>query len=197
MICSVLGCQKEVRTRGWCHMHYRRWYEHGDPNIVIIAKSARGSTSAFLEDTLQYLGDECVFWPFATDKDGYAKITVKRRSQRACRIICIRLYGPPPVDRPLSAHSCGNGHLGCVTPAHLGWSSAQENMNDMIQHGRSLRGGDNSNTKLTRPIVQEIFRRAHRGEAQLKLADEFHIHQGTISRIKLSHAWGWLTGDQP
>ena len=29
--CSVEGCAKPVRCRGWCDSHYSRWQNHGDP----------------------------------------------------------------------------------------------------------------------------------------------------------------------
>lgn len=29
--CSIHGCVKKARSRGWCPMHYQRWREHGDP----------------------------------------------------------------------------------------------------------------------------------------------------------------------
>lgn len=34
-ICSIDDCEKPLHnvTHGWCEMHYRRWYAHGDPNI--------------------------------------------------------------------------------------------------------------------------------------------------------------------
>lgn len=28
--CSVAGCDRAQRTRGWCHAHYQRWRVHGD-----------------------------------------------------------------------------------------------------------------------------------------------------------------------
>lgn len=29
--CKVEGCEREVEGRGWCQMHYVRWYRTGDP----------------------------------------------------------------------------------------------------------------------------------------------------------------------
>jgi hypothetical protein len=30
-VCSVPGCDKRAKTRGWCSAHYERWRLHGDP----------------------------------------------------------------------------------------------------------------------------------------------------------------------
>lgn len=32
--CSIDGCPKDVRARGWCVMHWKRWSAHGDPLYV-------------------------------------------------------------------------------------------------------------------------------------------------------------------
>lgn len=32
--CTVEGCERGAVTRGWCHMHYSRWYVNGDPLVV-------------------------------------------------------------------------------------------------------------------------------------------------------------------
>lgn len=32
--CSIPECEKPARRRGWCHMHYTRWWRHGDPLAV-------------------------------------------------------------------------------------------------------------------------------------------------------------------
>jgi len=29
--CSIEGCERLVKTRGWCGAHYKRWKRHGDP----------------------------------------------------------------------------------------------------------------------------------------------------------------------
>ena len=30
-VCSIEDCNRPVRCRGWCKMHYTRWSRHGDP----------------------------------------------------------------------------------------------------------------------------------------------------------------------
>jgi hypothetical protein len=29
--CSIDGCERPVRGRGWCSLHWQRWNKHGDP----------------------------------------------------------------------------------------------------------------------------------------------------------------------
>lgn len=38
-ICAVEGCTTPVVARGWCHVHYMRWYNHGDPTTLLRAPS--------------------------------------------------------------------------------------------------------------------------------------------------------------
>ena len=33
--CSVDGCHRPGMTRGWCRMHYMRWYRHANPRMVL------------------------------------------------------------------------------------------------------------------------------------------------------------------
>ncbi len=30
-MCKVEGCENEVKARGWCDKHYKRWWKYGDP----------------------------------------------------------------------------------------------------------------------------------------------------------------------
>jgi hypothetical protein len=32
-VCSVYGCEQQVKAQGWCGMHYARWRRHGDPML--------------------------------------------------------------------------------------------------------------------------------------------------------------------
>ena len=40
--CAIEGCDRKHFGRGWCQMHHRRWYEHGDP-LVTLHSSDRPS----------------------------------------------------------------------------------------------------------------------------------------------------------
>lgn len=32
--CSVPGCRRRHRARGWCLIHYLRWWRYGDPTTL-------------------------------------------------------------------------------------------------------------------------------------------------------------------
>lgn len=34
--CSVEGCDKPLRVRQWCQLHYSRWLVHGDPTVRLV-----------------------------------------------------------------------------------------------------------------------------------------------------------------
>lgn len=35
--CSIDGCDRPVRARGWCGLHYQRWKAHGNPLGSVVA----------------------------------------------------------------------------------------------------------------------------------------------------------------
>lgn len=38
-LCTIKGCGKLLRARGWCCMHWARWKSNGNPNIVQYDKN--------------------------------------------------------------------------------------------------------------------------------------------------------------
>lgn len=38
-ICTIDGCERLHKARGWCLLHYTRWYVHGDPLIGLPGRS--------------------------------------------------------------------------------------------------------------------------------------------------------------
>jgi hypothetical protein len=90
-----------------------------------------------------------------------------------------------------AAHSCGNGHLGCVTKRHLSWKTRSGNMLDMIEHGRSLRGQKQWNAKLTEEAAREIL--ALKGvETTTTLAKRVGGSSGTIRSVFRGYSWAWV-----
>lgn len=78
-LCSFEGCtaQVHVRSRGWCRLHYNRWWKHGDP--MWEPTSRAGSASH------HWLGDAVTY--------AAAHLRVKRLRGRASLHLCAHCGG--------------------------------------------------------------------------------------------------------
>lgn len=227
MSCSVAGCEKPVRARGWCNSHYLRWRRCGDPlglrgsyeprtGTCIIdgcdrpiegrrlckkhwfrlkrhgdpeeGGTAWGEPQRFLDEVAStHIGTECLLWPFARNGAGYAMCGDKL----AHRIVCEQQHGKPPTPEHEAAHSCGKGHLGCISRQHLGWKTRKENAADKITHGTSNRGERHGMNRLSETEVRSI--RAMLGTmSQREIAKMFVVTPSLVSAINTRRAWGWL-----
>jgi len=152
-ICSVEGCGKKHYARNYCTKHYAIWRIHGNP--YGIGTKHGEPARYFREVVLPYDGDECLTWPFGKTPTGYGKLNGKIAS----RLLCEEANGPPPTPDHDAAHSCGKGHLGCVTKRHLSWKTRAENMADQLMHGTRLRGERNAMAKISdeqASVIREI-----------------------------------------
>lgn len=188
-ICSVEGCGKPHFGHGWCQVHLYRWRKHGDP---LSGRASPGEvTRYFLEVVLKYDGDECLLWPYAKTTGGYGQINYEGKRHVVSRLVCENVKGPPPSPEHDAAHSCGKGHLRCVTKRHLSWKTKVQNQSDRIVHGTHSRGERHQMSRLAENDVRQI--RALRGKAtQVELAEQFGVSQVAISNIHTGRRWGWL-----
>jgi HNH endonuclease len=185
-LCSIDGCGKQVKNRGYCTAHYKRWWRHGDP---LAGRTPNGEPARFLtEVAYPYAGDECLRWPYGHNGDGYGQITHGGKHTYVHRKVCEEVHGPAPSDEHETAHSCGNGHLGCITPNHLRWATMSENHADRVIHGTSNRGERCGAAKLTEPEVRTIL--AMKGSAlQREIAERFNVTPSNIGVIHRRKSW--------
>lgn len=170
-------------------MHYRRWLKHGDPEG---GRVPNGETRLYFQTVVvNYAGDECLIWPFSRDHAGYGTMNNRGGSNYVSRLVCEHVNGPPPSAEWQAAHSCGNGHNGCVSGRHLSWKTNAENCADTIAHGRTTRGQKHGRSKLTQDEVVEI--KGLLGKVEQKaIARQFGVSKPLISMIANGRAWGWL-----
>jgi len=134
----------------------------------------------WLRDHMNYDGERCLRWPFTYDQNvGRGRVVYNGEPWWAHRLMCTFVNGPAPIDKPQSAHSCGNGHMGCVHPKHLSWSSQSDNHKDRRKHGTAATNRWGNLGKLTREQIDAI--RAAKGqETQLETARRFNISHANV-----------------
>ena len=191
--CLVDGCNSNAHhdaqgRRGYCRKHHRRLRLYGDP---LGGRTPDGEPMAWLLRHKEYQGDDCLKWPYNTDKRGQGRIRNRDSSTSASRMMCIIAHGEPPSYTLEAAHSCGNGHLGCCNPRHLRWATTKENADDRTIHGTQMRGSLNGHSLLTEDDVHDI--RRMKGFATLRqLAESFGVHPSCINDIMNGRTWAWL-----
>jgi hypothetical protein len=187
-ICRIEGCGKRSQSYSLCPAHYWRLRTFGDPQGGGLRA---GDPMRFVLHAARYTGPDCLLWPYATSS-GYGVIRQGGRNRRATHLVCERAHGPSPSKEHVVAHSCGNGHLGCVTPHHLRWATQLENVADSIGHGTWAKGERLPQTKLREtdiPIVRALLRD---GRTQASIADQFGVSISCINQIKRNKAWRWV-----
>lgn len=191
-LCSIPNCGKPHKARGWCSGHWWRWRLYGDP---LKGDTPKGEPLRFFREVVMaYEGDDCLRWPFATKGDGDGR-GVLRIGDRTCivsRLVCEEAHGKPPTPKHEAAHSCGNGHLACVTKGHLSWKTSKGNKDDQLVHGTRARGERSGGAKLTAADVREIRKLRAAGAPLKDLADRYGVDFSTIGNIARGDSWAWL-----
>lgn len=186
--CDVPGCERPWHCRDWCKMHYERWRRNGDPKV---RKQVPSPAKDFYQSALSYSSDECLIWPFARNKDGYAIFVVDGSTEIVSRQVCKEVHGEPIGDATQAAHSCGKGHLGCISPTHLSWKTRIENQADRLIHGTDSRGEKCGKAKLTNDQVIRIRELAN-SVPQDQIAQVFSVHPSTIGAIVSRKTWRYI-----
>lgn len=180
-LCSIPDCGKPHLARGWCRAHYQRWKKHGDPHG---GGQSPGVAFAYFRDTvLNYEGADCLTWPYSRSDKGRGTICIDSKTYNVARLCCEIAHGPPPSSLHHAAHSCGNGHEGCVSKQHLRWATASENAVDRMVHGTGR-------NKLSEDDVRQI--RLLRGSPLQPVCDKFGIQKSQVWRIQTGRDWSWV-----
>lgn len=188
-ICSIPNCGNPHQAKGLCRKHYLRKYKTGK---LHLERTAPGEPFEWLARVaLAYEGDECLEWPFGRNAYGYGIVTYKAKQRIASRVICEIVNGSPPHAKDEAAHSCGNGHLGCVNKKHLSWKTRSGNHADRVIHGTASRGERSNFAKLTENDVINI-RDLSRSLKQREIASFYGVDQSTVSDIIRGKSWFWL-----
>lgn len=133
--------------------------------------------------------DTCWLWQGSKGKMGHGQIICDRNVherrfiQMTHRLMWEHVNGPVPEGMCV-LHRCDVPN--CVNPDHLFIGTKADNSADMVAKGRSKRGEDLPQTKLTEDQVR-IIRESD--EPQSKIAKRFGISQGRVSAIINRKGW--------
>lgn len=189
-VCAVPGCDSAHSAKGFCHKHYMRWRTHGDP--LVFKGTEIGAVRDYFESVvLTYEGNDCLIWPYAR-VGGYGSIKRGGKDRSVHRLACEEQNGPPPTPKHDAAHSCGKGHLGCVTKKHLSWKTRAENMADTVLHGTHNKGEKHPKAKITEAQAREIL--SMKGiELQRDIAKRLGTTRHTVAEIHAGRNWRHLS----
>lgn len=132
--CSVDGCERPSKWRGWCQKHYYRWYRHSDP--LAVRPGLPRIEQSFWKKVVILGG--CWGWSGAKNH-GHGIFHARGRQVQAHRFAYELLVGPIPEgmtvghrchDEAAEVGACAGGecvHRECCNPAHLCLQTRGEN----------------------------------------------------------------------
>lgn len=125
---------------------------------------------------LAHKSDDCLYWPFARNKDGHGVLggESSKRLIRAHLWICERVHGPRP-DGTWCGATCGNLKRGCVNPAHLKWMTPAE--------VAAMRPAPKPRRILNADEARELFETC-RSDTMKNLAAKFGVAARYISGVR-------------
>lgn len=124
-ICSVDGCARPKRARGYCTRHYQQW-QRNTPHEDRVTPTSEELFRAKIDAPSG--GAACWNWLGCVDPEtGYGEVRVNYRLYRAHRYSYELHKGPIPEGHVID-HACHNNsgctdvpcaHRRCVNPSHL------------------------------------------------------------------------------
>lgn len=131
--------------------------------------------------------DDC--WLFTSNHGGtqYGMLSVPKGQEYFAHRISWIIHNGSIPDGLLVLHTCDVPK--CVNPKHLFLGTNQDNMDDMVKKGRSLKGVKHPSSRLTDTQVKEIRRLHHMGNSQTVLARLYGVSQTLISAIVRRKKW--------
>ena len=124
--------------------------------------------------------DECWEWQDFCDKFGYGHFRTRVRMIRSHRYSLQLSVGRTLEPHEYACHKCNN--TSCVNPNHLYVGSQKENMQDM-SNARTVRGGNNSRSKVTDLQVIRMQKLRQEGMKVVDISNLFGISASQCSRL--------------
>ena len=200
-ICSIVGCGKKHKAKGYCNTHYISFHRYGDPLINKYAPHSHTEKQRakwiFKHKTekisnSKYNGTKCRQWLGQIHTAGYIPVMPwKGKTANAAGFLRKHLLDALQPKGSIVLHKCQT--RACVNPHHVFFGSHKENTKDAILAGNHI-SGRKGRHNLAETEVMEIYRRLKDGEQGVDLACEFGVHKNSIYDINHGRSWNHLTG---
>lgn len=130
--CKMEGCEKKVRTAGFCSMHYVRWWRHRNPLEILMHGNTK-TIDQLLWNKAEIDLNGCLIFGGCKNYKGYGRAYFEGKEWSAARLAWYVTHGDIP-DGLQVCHRCDNPP--CINPDYLFLGTPMENTQDMISKGR-------------------------------------------------------------
>jgi hypothetical protein len=121
--------------------------------------------------------NDCLLWPFKVDEDGYGRLSFEIKTVGAHRLAFKIANGHWPM--PYCLHQCDTPR--CVNPLHLWEGTDADNHADQVRKGRTTKGTQQPQAKLTEEIVSKVREIYSHGSVTMRaLAQRYGVSRPTI-----------------
>jgi hypothetical protein len=140
-----------------------------------------------LEDGTDDL-DACMEWTSGKTIDGYPQFWHNNLNERGNRFIYECFNGKIPEDLQV-LHSCDNPS--CVNPRHLSIGTNQDNVDDMCNKNRNVKGSQVSTSKLIEKDIEEILLNIYNDVYSdiNEISKDYDISNTVIYRVLSGKLW--------
>lgn len=185
--CSINGCDRNHRTKGYCSMHYLRFRRHGNPSERFWGKS-----KAFASKALNTETDNCILWPFSKG-NGYPNMIVDGKCVTVTRWILQKATGESGEGLQASHKPVICHNPACINKRHLYWATVKQNNADKLLDGTQTFGQDHHTSKLSNRQVLAIIKDSRPCS---QIARDYNVSASTIKSIVNRKTWTHLTDGQ-
>lgn len=159
--CSIPDCQRRAEKRGWCNMHWKRWYRHGDP--LFTTRIVGDDLARFWSKVNKAGENECWHWTGKRNKKGYGRIKISGRFVMVHRYSWELVHPAIPEGKEID-HRCHTPN--CVNPKHLRVVTRKQNMENLSGPRSDNRSGYRGVTYDPRSKLY-VARVNHHGEKHI------------------------------
>ena len=134
--------------------------------------------------------DECLLWPWSTDRAGYGQVWFEGRLARAHKAAYKIKHGDLPL--PLGRHICNV--RGCCSPKHIIPGTQAQNIQDTMAANRHMKGEAVHTAVLKEADIPVICKRYAKGDVTMgDLARDYQVSDTSISSVIRGISWKHVT----